>query len=155
MSISPGVTYSPETSTTRSAPPVSRPAATAAICLSLMPTSAGPSIPFAGSITCPPFRRRSKRFVVWVVTRAMLPCRRDKETEMTTAVVANAARLPHWDMSRIFPGLESDAFDAAFTSIISDIAELRALYDRHDVRKRETSEPLSDQTVGAVEEIIG
>ena len=71
---------------------------------------------------------------------------------MTTAV---ATRLPHWDMSRIFPGLESEPFDAAFKSIISDMADLRALYDRHDVRKRETAEPLSDRTVGAVEEIIG
>ena len=62
---------------------------------------------------------------------------------MTTAA---ATRLPHWDMSRIFPSLESDAFDAAFRGVVEDVKELVQLYDRHDVRRREKSEPLSDRS---------
>src|SRR5688500_7838276 len=81
----------------------------------------------------------------------MLPCRQEKELKMTTAV---AARLPHWDMSRIFPALESEAFEAAFKAAIADVADLVTLYDRHDVRKREGAEALSDKTVAAVDEII-
>src|SRR5688500_14223925 len=75
---------------------------------------------------------------------------------MTTAV---AARLPHWDFSRVFPGLESAEFDGAFRAIITQVAELRELYDRHDVRKHEAAgaseEALPAKTVAAVEEIIG
>ena len=73
---------------------------------------------------------------------------------MTTALAARAAQLPHWDMSRIFPGLESDAFEKAFQAIIADVADLVTLYDRHDVRKRETTEPLADKTIAAAGEVI-
>src|SRR5688572_225138 len=75
---------------------------------------------------------------------------------MTNAV---GARLPHWDFSRVFPGLESAEFDGAFQAIITQVAELRELYDRHDVRKREAAgglgERLTAETAAAVEEIIG
>src|SRR5258708_14795767 len=59
MSTSPGVTYSPETSTTLSAPAGSMPAATAATLPAAIATSRTAVIPFLGSMTCPPFNSRS------------------------------------------------------------------------------------------------
>ena len=70
---------------------------------------------------------------------------------MTSAV---ATQLPHWDMSRIFPGLESGPFDAAFGDVVRGVEHLVQLYDRHDVRRREPQPPLDDQSVAAVEEVI-
>jgi pepF/M3 family oligoendopeptidase len=71
---------------------------------------------------------------------------------MTTAV---ATRLPHWDMSRIFPSLESEQFDTAFQSVVQGVKELVRLYDKHDVRKQGQGKPVDDQTVSAVDEVIG
>jgi len=44
--------------------------------------------------------------------------------------------LPRWDMSRIYPALESDAFRAAFEGVVARIGALRAEYDRLGVRAR-------------------
>ncbi|HEU5317394.1 MAG TPA: M3 family oligoendopeptidase [Chloroflexota bacterium] len=60
--------------------------------------------------------------------------------------------LPRWDMSRLFPSIESDQFGAAFGSATDAIAALKALYDRHDVRKREGG-AADAKTVAAVEEV--
>ncbi|HET7769429.1 MAG TPA: M3 family oligoendopeptidase [Chloroflexota bacterium] len=86
---------------------------------------------------------------------------------MTTAVVtanvtanvtpnatADATRLPHWDMSRIFPGLESEPFATAFSGVVEGVKELVQLYDRYEVRRRETHAPLDKETVAEVEEVI-
>ena len=48
-----------------------------------------------------------------------------------------ATPLPHWDMSRIYPSLESDAFGAAFERVIAGIAALRAQFDRDAIRRRD------------------
>jgi oligoendopeptidase F len=47
--------------------------------------------------------------------------------------------LPHWDMTPIFPGLDSAEFRDAFAAIAADIAELRRLCDQYGVRKRDSS----------------
>ena len=65
-----------------------------------------------------------------------------------------ALALPHWDMSVIYPDLASAEFQQAFDSAVANIAELQALFDRHDVRRREALLPLDDTTVQAVEEVI-
>src|SRR5260370_2839534 len=59
MSTSPGVTYSPDTSTTLSAPAGSMPAATATTLPSAMATSRTALIWFLGAMTWPPFNSRS------------------------------------------------------------------------------------------------
>lgn len=41
--------------------------------------------------------------------------------------------LPHWDVSGIFPGLDSKEFEAAFSSLVSDIGDLRDLFDQNNV----------------------
>jgi len=57
-----------------------------------------------------------------------------------TAAVDGVAttNLPHWDMTPIFPSLESAEFGQARAAIASGIAELRRLCDQYGVRKRDT-----------------
>ncbi|GAC1464366.1 MAG: M3 family oligoendopeptidase [Ktedonobacteraceae bacterium] len=43
-------------------------------------------------------------------------------------------KLPHWDMSVIYPSLESSEFEQAFTSVVNTINELDKLFDMHDIQ---------------------
>ena len=45
--------------------------------------------------------------------------------------------LPRWDMTPIFPSLESAEFSQAFDSALADIDSLSALFDKYGVRKRQ------------------
>ena len=44
-------------------------------------------------------------------------------------------QLPRWNLSRVYPGLESDEFRAAFERVTAGIAELRAEFDRQAIRR--------------------
>jgi len=61
--------------------------------------------------------------------------------------------LPHWDMTTVYPSLESPEFDAGFRSVIGAIARLGELFDRHGVAKRQPA-PLDEATVQAFETVI-
>jgi len=43
---------------------------------------------------------------------------------------------PRWDLTTFFPSLDSDEFREAFAGVVSGIAGLAVLFDRHDVRRR-------------------
>jgi oligoendopeptidase F len=45
--------------------------------------------------------------------------------------------LPHWDMSTVFPSLESVEFVTAFEAGIAGIGALVSLFDQHQVRRRD------------------
>src|SRR5438552_3454284 len=53
-----------------------------------------------------------------------------------TATGTVETTLPRWDMSRIYPALDSDAFRAAFDAVLARIDALRAEYDRLGIRAR-------------------
>jgi len=59
--------------------------------------------------------------------------------------------LPRWDLTTIYPSLESPEFRRAFDKAIAGIAELAALFDRYDVRRR-TTRRVDEATVRAFEE---
>jgi len=61
--------------------------------------------------------------------------------------------LPHWDMTTVYPSLDSPEFDAGFRSVIGAIARLGELFDRHGVAKRQPA-PLDEATVQAFETVI-
>ena len=54
--------------------------------------------------------------------------------DATTTARADG-QLPRWDLSRVYPGLESDEFRAAFERVTAGIAELRAEFDRRAIRR--------------------
>ena len=41
--------------------------------------------------------------------------------------------LPHWDMSVVYPGMESPEFEQGFAAVVRDIANLAALFDTYAV----------------------
>jgi pepF/M3 family oligoendopeptidase len=60
--------------------------------------------------------------------------------------------LPHWDMSRVYPGLQTDVFRAAFERVLAGIAALRALSDRLGIRAQAPA-PVDASTVAAFEDV--
>ncbi len=64
-----------------------------------------------------------------------------------------AAELPRWDMTVIYPGLDSAEFTAGFASVVDDIAQLQALFDAEHV-DRQPPTTLDADAVAAVERVI-
>ncbi|GHO93456.1 oligoendopeptidase F [Reticulibacter mediterranei] len=44
--------------------------------------------------------------------------------------------LPHWDMSVVYPGLDSPEFAQDFAAIVQDIQQLASSFDTHHIQKR-------------------
>jgi len=61
--------------------------------------------------------------------------------------------LPHWDLSVIFPGIDSPAFDSSFSRVIQQIDELAELFDTYHIEEQRAA-LLNDQTVQAFEVVI-
>src|SRR5262249_48291832 len=64
-----------------------------------------------------------------------------------------AATLPHWDMSVVYPGLDSPEFTRDFAALMGDIETLIALFDRYAIDKRERA-PLDEQAIAAFEQAV-
>lgn len=60
--------------------------------------------------------------------------------------------LPRWDLTDLFPSLDSGEFRQEFEYVVADIAALAALFDRHDVRRR-TSRTVGVGTAKAFDEV--
>ena len=61
--------------------------------------------------------------------------------------------LPVWDMTTVFPSMDSAEFKQGFEAVTSGIDALATLFDSHSVAKRATPE-VDDAFVAAYEEII-
>lgn len=65
-----------------------------------------------------------------------------------------STQLPHWDMTPVFPSLDSREFASAFDQLVASIAQLKAVFDEANIRK--TSESAVDEsTLDSFETIIG
>src|SRR5215210_6695521 len=64
-----------------------------------------------------------------------------------------AGDLPRWDMTVIYPSIDSPEFAAGFASVVDEIARLGELFDASGVGRRDPA-PLDDATVAAVEEVL-
>ncbi len=49
------------------------------------------------------------------------------------ANATSTATLPRWDMTVVFPSLESSEFEEGFRSVCDNINSLAALFDEHKV----------------------
>jgi pepF/M3 family oligoendopeptidase len=61
--------------------------------------------------------------------------------------------LPHWDMSIVYPGLDSVEFKDAFQSLVQMVDQLVALFDRYDIISREPF-PVDDGIVQTFEMVL-
>lgn len=71
---------------------------------------------------------------------------------MTTSTEPMRA-LPHWDMTVVYPSIDSPEFEEGFQSAIDAIDSLRDLFDKHEVA-RQVPGPLNAETVEAFDAII-
>ena len=60
---------------------------------------------------------------------------------------------PRWDMTPIFPSLDSPEFAASFASTVREIETLEALFDECDVRRLDTLPP-TEQVVARMERVL-
>ena len=67
--------------------------------------------------------------------------------------MATSTNLPHWDMTVVYPSLDSPEFVAGFQAVSDDIAALGTLFDEEHVGKRDP-QPLDDTTVRAFARVI-
>lgn len=66
--------------------------------------------------------------------------------------MADLGVLPRWDMTPIFPSLESAEFEAAYLQSKQDVLDLGALFEARGVRRRESA-TVSAEDVAAFEEV--
>jgi len=64
-----------------------------------------------------------------------------------------SSTLPHWDMSVVYPGLESHEFVQGFSRVVQDVDELTHLFDAHHIMES-PSTPLNSETIHAFELVI-
>src|SRR5687768_13699519 len=69
-------------------------------------------------------------------------------------MVATASTLPHWDMTGVYPSLDSPQVDEAISGVVKSLERLKELFDRLDVRGKDAA-PLDEGTVAAFEEALG
>lgn len=63
-------------------------------------------------------------------------------------------KLPHWDMTVIYPGLDSKEFENGFRATVQKVDELVALFDQEKIARRDQA-PLDDATIAAFERVVG
>lgn len=61
--------------------------------------------------------------------------------------------LPHWDVSVVYPGLDSVEFEEGFKKTIQEINNLVVLFDTHEI-KEQTELPIVDSLVEIFNEVI-
>jgi pepF/M3 family oligoendopeptidase len=61
--------------------------------------------------------------------------------------------LPHWDMTPVFPSLDSAEFAVAFEEVRTRIEELQGLFDEHGMRKT-SGVRVDDGTVSLFEDVV-
>ena len=61
--------------------------------------------------------------------------------------------LPRWDMSVIFPSLESPEFAQAFASLVQNIQNLTAFFDEHHIQEQ-TALTIDDPLIETFETVI-
>jgi pepF/M3 family oligoendopeptidase len=65
--------------------------------------------------------------------------------------VTTVSSLPRWDMSVVFPGLDSPEFEQGFQAVVLDITNLGALFNDLGIQKREQA-PLDQATIDAFDQ---
>ncbi len=59
--------------------------------------------------------------------------------------------MPHWDMTVVYPSLDSPEFEAGFAHAIASIGELQTLFDNNNIRGLDAAPPTDDALVASFE----
>lgn len=68
--------------------------------------------------------------------------------------MSNLNPLPRWDMTPIYPSMDSKEFEEGFSSVVRDINDLAALFDAHQITKQSAAPALDHKTLQAFETVI-
>ncbi|MGI8643869.1 MAG: M3 family oligoendopeptidase [Thermomicrobiales bacterium] len=66
---------------------------------------------------------------------------------------ATSATLPHWDMTVVYPGLDSPEFKQEFDALLASFQELEQYFDERGVERRDDI-PVSAEFVSIFEEVL-
>lgn len=61
--------------------------------------------------------------------------------------------LPHWDMTVVYPSMQSQEFKQGYANVVRDIDELAFLFDTHHI-KEQTATSLSNDTIKTFEAVV-
>src|SRR2546423_8002823 len=61
--------------------------------------------------------------------------------------------LPHWDMTVVYPSMESQEFAQGYSNVVQDIDELARLFDTRHIGGQTTA-PLNEATIKTFEAIV-
>src|SRR4051812_29880151 len=64
--------------------------------------------------------------------------------------MTTAKTLPHWDMTVVYPGLDSPEFDQDFASFVQQITNLVKLFDEQGIQARPTAD-VTDAVISTFE----
>src|SRR5690349_16439287 len=67
--------------------------------------------------------------------------------------MTTVTNLPHWDMSVVYPGLDSPEFQAGFARVLEDTQDLAHLFDTCHVEKQEAL-ATDDETIKNFESVL-
>jgi len=67
---------------------------------------------------------------------------------------AAASQLPHWDMSVVFPGLDSPEFSAGFQQAVAQVDGLEALFEQHAIGDPAVAVVFMEETVAIFEAVL-
>src|SRR5258708_14107771 len=62
--------------------------------------------------------------------------------------------LPHWDMTVVYPSMESKEFAEGFSRVVLDIDDLAKLFDTHHLMKQSYAPALNRDTIMTFETVI-
>jgi oligoendopeptidase F len=65
---------------------------------------------------------------------------------------ATSSRLPHWDMTPLFPSLESPEFETAYAKVVARIGDLKVLFDALEVEGASAPKNIDAAAVTAFEQ---
>jgi pepF/M3 family oligoendopeptidase len=68
--------------------------------------------------------------------------------------MSTASALPRWDVSTVFPGLDSPEFAAGFADIVTHVDQLTVLFDELGVGRLEQTPAVDDALIASVERVI-
>lgn len=68
-------------------------------------------------------------------------------------MTSTQSQLPHWDMSVVFPGIESSEFRKEFDEVVEQISSLAALFDEHNI-SGDGARPVDDETVRVFDQVL-
>lgn len=63
-------------------------------------------------------------------------------------------KLPHWDLSNVYPGLDSPEFAADFDKALQTVQEMVAFFDEHQINRIDDPEAIPANITAVIEEAI-